>query len=143
MLLSRVKKFFREKARIFGVQVAFVYGSQVGGLPRKDSDLDIAVIFKNEALPDEIIFKILSDISLSLSEETGKNVDVILIYRDFRKPMLYYNAIVQGSPVYIDDYEAFLGLRNEAIAQMEDFSIFGTQWQLSLTKEKLRDLGHA
>ena len=113
------------------------------GLPRKDSDLDIAVIFKNEALDDEIIFGILSDISLSLSEETHKNVDVIAIYPDFRKPMLYYNAIVQGIPVYIDDYEAFRSLRNEAISQMEDFSIFGTQWQISLAREKLRDLGHA
>ncbi len=143
MLLSRVEKFFREKAHIFGVQVAFVYGSQARGLPRQDSDLDIAVIFKNEALCDEITFDLLSDISLSLSEETDKNVDVIPIYRDFQKPMLYYNAIVQGTPVYIDDYEAFLSLRNEAIAQMEDFSIFGTQWQVSLAREKLRDLSHA
>lgn len=141
--MDLLKKFFVEKADIYSVQFAFLYGSQAHGLPREDSDVDIAVVLKDESLSEERTFSILSAISLSLSKAAGRNVDVMLIYRDFRKPTLYYNAIIQGTPIYVCDYEAFSTLRNEAISQMEDFNIFGTQWQLSVAKEKLREISRA
>jgi hypothetical protein len=57
--------------------------------------------------------------------------------------MLYYNAIVLGIPVFIRDQNRYAALLNEAIFQMEDFSMFGTQWQLEIAEKNLEELRHA
>jgi hypothetical protein len=70
-------------------------------------------------------------------------VNVIPIFSDFRKPMLYYNAIVRGIPVFIKDYSRYVQWVNEALHQMEDFGIFGRQWQIALTRNNLEEIRHA
>ena len=62
---------------------------------------------------------------------------------DFRKPFLYYNVIVLGKPLYIENYDKYIVLRNEAMFQMEDFSIFGEKWMFETAKNKLRDIINA
>lgn len=131
-----LKAFFKERA--YNIDMAFLYGSWTGGFPTKDSDVDLAILFKE--LSDDEIFKTITEISYNLSLRIKKEVNVLPIYRDFRKPFLYYNAIVLGIPVYIKDFEEYVSLKNEAIYQMEDFGIFGTKWQLELTHKNLEKL---
>ncbi len=122
--------------------MAFLYGSRSRGIPRPDSDIDLAVVFKDEGLSTEKIFQRLTAMSASLSELTGLEVSLIPIYPDFRKPMLYYNAIVLGIPVFLQDPAQYIRLRNEAILQMEDFQIFGPEWSISITRRNLEVLNH-
>jgi hypothetical protein len=68
----------------------------------------------------------------------SREVNIIPIFEDFRKPMLYYNAIVLGEPLLIRDEARYLDLRMSAIAQMEDFSVFGVPWQLEITERTMR-----
>jgi len=82
------------------VQNAFLYGSWAGGLRRQDSDIDVAILFQDKPSDDELFDRLVS-ISLSLSEDIGLDVNVIPLFTDFRKPLLYYNAIVLGLPLYI------------------------------------------
>jgi hypothetical protein len=62
---------------------------------------------------------------------------------DFRKPLLYYNAIVQGEPIYIKNFESYIEIKNEALYQMEDYSIFGLPWQIEMAERNLQELRHA
>lgn len=142
-LILTLKTFFKEKADYLGVEMVFLYGSWARGYPRDDSDVDIALIFSKEPSFEEEIFKALTDISCEVSIKVGKEVNIILIDKDFRKPMLYYNAIVLGVPLYIKRFERYVVLKNQAIAQMEDFSLFGIDWQLKATKRNLETLPHA
>lgn len=142
-LILTLKTFFKEKADFFGVEIAFLYGSWARGYPRDDSDVDIALIFSKEPSFEEEIFKVLTDISFELSIKMGKEVNIICIDEDFRKPMLYYNAIVLGVSLYTKHFERYVALKNQAIAQMEDFSLFGVDWQLKATKKNLEALEHA
>lgn len=121
--------------------MAFLYGSWARGLPRPDSDMDIALVF-TEDLSSEKAFQWITDISLSLSSQLNIEVNIIEIYKDFRKPMLYYNAIVLGVPLYIEDFGRYIRLKNEAIYQMEDYSIFGINWQHEVTRKNLEALRH-
>lgn len=57
--------------------------------------------------------------------------------------MLYYNAIVLGILVFTRDQTRCAALLHEAIFQMEDFSIFGTGWQLEVAKKNTKELTHA
>jgi hypothetical protein len=96
-----------------------------------------------ETPSDDESFKRITEISLLLSRKLDLEVNIIQIYEDFRRPMLYYNAIVLGIPVYIRNFERYIMLRNEAIYQMEDFSILGLKWQHEVALKNLEDLEHA
>lgn len=138
IIISKLKEFFNEKASQYKVDMAFLYGSWASGFPHIDSDIDLAAVFSSKIESDEDRFSLLTDISYSLSKILNPDVNVISVYKDFRHPMLYYNAIVLGIPIFIKNNEKFIDLKIEAISQMEDFSIFGISWQLEVAKKNLR-----
>lgn len=141
-LLNKLKGFFNAKAAEYEVDLAFLYGSWARGYPRVDSDVDLAVIFSNKLSSENQIFYILNELCVAIAEEIRKEVNVLPIFPDFRKPMLYYNAMVLGKPVYIRSTEKYAQFFVEAINQMEDFSIFGTKWQLCAASKNLEEVKH-
>ena len=142
-IIEDVKNYFKEKAESFSIEMVFLYGSWARGFPGQDSDIDIAVVFTKEPSSEDDLFEILTAISLDISKKIGLETDVIPVYKDFRKPMLYYNAIVLGVPVFLNNSDRYIDLKNEAIYQMEDFSIFGLNWQLEIAKKNMEELNRA
>lgn len=142
-IIRLLENFSKEKAQLYGLEMAFLFGSWAKGFPKEDSDIDIALVFTEEPFPEDELFRYINDISLSLSKELGLEMNIIPIRPDFREPMLYYNAIVLGIPVFIRDYDRYISLKNEAIFQMEDFSLFGIEWQLKIARKNLEGLKHA
>ena len=142
-ILTLLKTFFEETASVYKIEMAFLYGSWARGFPKSFSDVDVAIVFLEEPGTEDETFTIITDISLVLGKKLRLDVNVIPIYSDFRKPMLYYNAIVLGIPVFIGNQDRYIFLRNQAIFQMEDFTLFGTNWQLEIAKKNLEDIKHA
>ncbi len=141
-LMTIIESFFRREAERFRVQAAVLYGSWAGGFPRRDSDVDVAVVFEDEP-DDDAAYRRLMDMSLLLSDLTGREVNILPIDRNFRKPMLYYNALVQGVPVYRMRDDDIIRLRKRAIDEMEDFCLFGLQWQTEIARRNLEALKNA
>jgi predicted nucleotidyltransferase len=139
---SIIESFFRREAERFSVRAAVLYGSRAGGFPRRDSDVDVAVVFEDEP-DDNTAYRRLMDMSLLLSDLVGREVNMISIDRDFRKPMLYYNALVQGVCVYQKNDDDIIRLRKRAIDEMEDFSLFGLHWQAEIARRNLEALKNA
>jgi len=137
-----IEDFFRKEAGRFRVKVAVLYGSWAGGIPRPDSDVDLAVVFEDEP-DDDAAYRRLMDMSMLLSNLVGREVNMIPIDNDFRKPMLYYNAIVGGVPVYRKRTGDIIRLRKRAIDEMEDFSLFGLHWQAEVAWRNLEALKDA
>lgn len=142
-LIRKLKSFFDGNAGRYSIDMAFLYGSWAKGFPKETSDVDIAVFFYPEKDSEDEEFNMITDISLQLSEIIRKEINIISIHTDFRKPMLYYNAIVLSQPIYIKNTERYISLKNEVIYQMEDFSIFGIGWQLLIAKGSIRRLRNA
>ena len=142
-IIKQLKFYFENNADRHGLEMAFLYGSWAKGVPRPDSDIDLAILFSPEPSTDDESYERLTDISLFLSTELRKEVNIIQIHEDFRKPMLYYNAIVLGSPVFIKNCDRYVRLKNEALYQMEDFGIFGTNWQYMAATKNLEALKNA
>ena len=142
-MIYRLKDYFHRNAGLYGVDMAFLFGSRVAGFPRQDSDVDIGIVFDVFLNCDKELFEIITKISLTLSSELEADANVVPIYEDFRNPMLYYNIIVKGVLIWTRDYARYLQLRNEAVYQMEDFGIFGKKWQIEITNKNLAALGHA
>jgi predicted nucleotidyltransferase len=142
-MVGQLKDFFMANAACFGIEIAFLYGSWAIGFSREDSDIDLALIFSKESPSDVESFKPITKISYLLTRELNREVSIIQIYWDFRKPMLYYNAIISGVPLYIKDFDRYVRLKNQAIYQMEDFSIFGLNWQYEVAVKNMEALRHA
>lgn len=142
-IIEQLKGFFIENAACFEIEMAFLYGSWATGFQREDSDIDLALIFFKEPSSDDEFFNSIVKISYLLTKELNREVNIIQIYRDFRKPMLYYNAIISGMLLYAKDFDGYVGLKNQAIYQMEDFSIFGLKWQYEVAIKNLEALRHA
>jgi len=142
-ILTLLKTFFEESASAYKIEMAFLYGSWARWFPKSFSDVDVAIVFSEEPGTEDEAFTIITDISLVLGKKLKLDVNVIPIYSDFRKPMLYYNAIVLGMPVFIGNQDRYISLKNQAIFQMEDFTLFGTKWQLEIAKKNLEDIKHA
>jgi len=138
-----LEKFFKEKYSGFGLKFAFLYGSRAIGMAKDNSDIDIAILFEDSSLNEAELFDRVMDISYSLSGLMGIDVDIIVIDMDFSRPMLFYNAIVLGIPLLITNESEYIKLREEAIYHMEDFKLFGLQWQRMLIEKNLGALKHA
>jgi predicted nucleotidyltransferase len=139
-LLAILREFFEGEAENLGVMEAFLFGSWAKDRARPDSDIDIAVLFEDEGLSDDEMFDRLDFLTMRLGETLPSDVTVIPLYRDFRRPALYYNAIVKGIPVYVKDPMEHARLVNDALYHMEDFEMFGTQWQLAIARQNLEGL---
>lgn len=137
-LILNLKSFFSENYIKYYIDIAFLYGSWAGGYPRKDSDIDLAVLFSKDIKEEQEKFFLITDISYDLEKKIKREVNIISISWEFTHPMLYYNAIVLGVPIFVKDPDRYLDLKLESLFQMEDFQIFGTKWQYRVAQNLLR-----
>lgn len=141
-IIQVLKAYFQQRAVFFNINLAFLYGSWATGHPMGESDIDVAVLSDKE-MDEDTAFDIVSKISLELTEQLRKETNVLYIDIELSKPMLHYNAIVHGIPVFIRDFEQYVDLRLKAISMMEDFSLFGTKWQAEIARKRLEAISHA
>jgi predicted nucleotidyltransferase len=135
------KKYFRDNAVKYGIEMAFLFGSYAVGFEKKESDIDIAVKLGGAIESDrDITFGVITDLSYDLSRISGREVSIIFIDKEFSKPMLFYNAIIHGIPLFISDKENYISLAIRALNEMEDFRIFGLKWQLEMSEKKLSEV---
>jgi len=141
-MIQVLRDYFQRRADFFNIDLAFLYGSYASGHPVDESDIDVAVLSSKE-LDEDTAFDIVSSISLDLTEQLKRDTNVLYIDTELSKPMLHYNAIVHGVPVFIKDFEQYVDIRLKAISIMEDFSLFGTKWQAEIVKRRLEALNRA
>ncbi|MDO8748141.1 MAG: nucleotidyltransferase domain-containing protein [Candidatus Omnitrophota bacterium] len=139
-IVSKLSAFFLEKAEQFDLEMVFLYGSFAGGYPKIESDIDLGILFGQRVKDLFKIHSLITDISYKLTPELKKEVNIVNINPDFDHPMLYYNIIIFGLPLYIKDNDKFLSLRLEALFQMEDFRIFGVKWQNDVSRKIMREV---
>lgn len=142
-IIQLLKDCFSRNSSLYHIEIAFLYGSWSRGLPHKDSDIDLALLFSEPAENEDIIFESINNISFDLSIKMGKEVNIIDIKEGFPYPMLYYNAIIFGIPIYVKNNDLLISLRLEAIRQMEDFKVFGIPWQQEVAQKLLKEMTHA
>jgi len=138
-IVSLLKDFFQVRADSYQIDMAFLYGSRVGGYPRDGSDVDVAALFMPDQRNEDAIFDRVTEISFSLSGILGKDVNLLVLDRDFKKPMLQYNAVVLGIPVFTRNFDSYIDFYLESLHQMEDFSLFGIGWQLTISEKRLKE----
>jgi len=141
-ILAVLKKYFQENADKYHVDLAFLFGSFAMGFVKEESDIDVAVVFSREIEDEGKVSEWTAEISLEIASRVGKEVDVLPINDPSRKPMVYYNAVVLGTPVYVRDKTRYIQVYNQALFQMNDFEIFGSRFQFEAARNVLRRIQH-
>ncbi len=137
--IELIEEIVKNNAKNWKIRAFFLFGSTATGLDSETSDIDVAVIFEpevEERKKSEIIKDIKRQIFISLNRE----VDVVEIDERFSKPILFYNAIVNGIPIFISDEELYKRLVLRAICEMEDFSSIGLKWKVESCKKMLTEV---
>ncbi len=142
-MVQLLTDYFKKKSSVYHIEMVFLYGSWAIGYPRQDSDIDLAILFSFHIKNEDSLFELMNSISYELSIELSKEVNIIPLKEDFPHPMLYYNAIILGIPLYINNRESLTKIKLEAIKQMEDFKIFGIPWQQEVARNILKEISHA
>jgi len=141
-LARTLESFFQREAKRLGIEAAFLVGSHAALTARPDSDVDVALLFCDETDP-RALFDRTNEIAVELGRESRAQIDMIVLDPDLSRPMLAYNCIVRGIPLYLRDPASLPALRNEAIRQMEDFCVFGVGWQIEAARRNLEIPRHA
>lgn len=139
-IINCLSAYFQAKAETYLIEAAFLFGSFARGQAKIKSDIDIAIVFSCGDEAEAAMFKAANDITLELSEQFAAEVNILPIFKSFRCPMLYFNAIVLGRPVYVKDKSHYASIFNQAIFQMNDFSLFGTNFQIMAAKKNLGEV---
>ncbi|MCL4477544.1 MAG: nucleotidyltransferase domain-containing protein [Deltaproteobacteria bacterium] len=140
-ILDILKTYFKTNAEKYGIKLAFLYGSYAHHNQTEQSDIDVALVFEEDKAKDKKnLFEVITDISIATGKLTGKDVEIIFIDSDFSKPLLYYNAIVHGKPLFVGDANCYIDYFLRAIYEMEDFSSFGLKWQLDIANKRLEKI---
>lgn len=139
IVITKLRDYFRETAPRYCIEMVFLYGSWSSGYPKEESDIDLGVLFDsiNEGAR---IHSLITSIAYTLTLEIKKDVNIVNINPGFDHPMLYYNIIALGLPLYIKDNDRFLNLKLEALFQMEDFQLFGIKWQYDVARKIMREV---
>jgi len=124
-MINLLKTYFQS---LEDISFAFLFGSHARLKTFKESDVDIAVYFKEE-YSFERVKKIWSD----LEDLLKKEIDLITLNN--APPLIGYSAI-KGKDIVINDYTTYLNYMLRISQEAEDFSSFLLDmWKL---KEKLK-----
>jgi len=119
-MVEKLKEYFGSREDIC---FAFLFGSHVLGKTFQESDVDIAIYFK-EGYSFEPTKKIWGE----LEEILGKDVDLVVL--NTAPPLIGYTAI-RGKAIATNDYRMYLDYMLSVSQEAEDFREFVVDmWRL-------------
>ncbi|MGB9668707.1 MAG: type VII toxin-antitoxin system MntA family adenylyltransferase antitoxin [Thermosulfidibacteraceae bacterium] len=140
MIIERIREIIEKNREKWKLKALFLFGSIAYGLATDNSDIDIAITFDNLEIGEEEKEKIVKDIKKKITQETQREVDVVEIDENFSRPMLFYNAIINGIPIFVKDENWYKRMILRAICEMEDFSNMGEKWKRKSCEILLKDI---
>jgi uncharacterized protein len=107
--LSILKEFFKDRGDII---MAFLFGSVAKGKSMKESDIDIAVYFKN--YDEKLVFKTWND----LEDLLKKDVDLVVL--NIANATIAWEAL-RGKKIVVNDENFYLNYMLNVSMEAEDF----------------------
>jgi predicted nucleotidyltransferase len=112
-VVEKLKGYFESREDIC---FAFLFGSHVLGKTFQESDIDVAIYFK-----DGYSFNSTKKIWGELEEILGKDVDLVVL--NTAPPLIGYTAM-RGKSIAINDYRVYLDYMLSVSQEAEDFREF-------------------
>ncbi len=114
-MVGRLNQYFSPRKDIL---FAFLFGSHTKGKTYRESDMDIAIYFK-----EGYSFESIKEIWRELEDLFKKDVDLVVLNT---APPLIGHAAIRGKAIAINDYRAYLDYMLSISQEAEDFREFYT-----------------
>lgn len=133
-IVERLRKYFIKRKDIL---FAFLFGSHVRSESFRESDIDIAIYFK-----EEYSYESVKKTWRELEELLKKDLDIVVL--NTASPLIGYTAI-RGKAIAINDYSAYLDYMLSISQEAEDFKeaftdMFSLREKLRSNRGKQNDL---
>ena len=120
---KQIKGKIKQVAEKYSLADVYLFGSQISGFAREDSDIDIAVRFEG-GLPDasirgKLYGNIFSDLLLCFG---GAKID--LIFLDEAPLHFQFKVINEGKLVYYEDFENSMNFQEKTANFYRDYKYF-------------------
>lgn len=96
----KIPQFDKQIFRNFNIKLAYLFGSRAKGNTAKESDFDIAVLFKNSPA-DLLALKELTFLSLELDKFIPGKLDIVSL--NDAPLLLKYEVVAHGQVLYCED----------------------------------------
>ncbi|SRR3989344_4757667 len=107
-----LENIIKEISKLKYVSCIFLFGSQVNGKPRKDSDIDIAVLAKNAS--EKEILKILG--------YSNEKIDISIFSR--LPVIIQFRILKEGKIIFCRDEKHLRDIKVEVFRKYLDYSYF-------------------
>jgi predicted nucleotidyltransferase len=98
------------------VLAAVVFGSAAAGRLRSESDIDLALLFAEDGLPDALA---ALELRAALEQRVGRDVDLIILNQ--ASPILAFQAVKKGQVIVCKDARAYQLYVVRLISEYADF----------------------
>lgn len=116
------------------VLAAIVFGSAAAGRLRPESDIDLALLFAEGGMPDELA---ALELRGELEQRAARDVDLIVLNR--APTVLAFQAVKKGQLIFCRDPRAFERYAVRLISEYADFKIIRRPIEEAVLKRRIYD----
>lgn len=115
-IFERTKEELKEIIKDYPIDFVIIFGSLIRGNFRDDSDIDIAV-----HLNKDLDFLEIGDMVSRLETKLERNIDIVILNKlYYEDPILAFEIISKGFPVYVIDREKFVDFKYKTFIEYMD-----------------------
>lgn len=117
-----------------GIAAAVLFGSQATQQANLESDIDIALLYDANSIPDGME---LLQFKQDLSDQMQQDVDIIVLNE--ASPIIAMQAIKHGVPLFLRDKKAYDRFEIKLITDYADVKYMRKPFEENILKRKLHD----
>lgn len=130
MILQLYPKIVQSVAQMPGISACWLFGSQALGHARPDSDVDIALLFTHDQVPD---FMALMSKQEELARILEKKVDLVCL--NDAGPIIGKQVLDKGKVLKVFEEDTFLRYRMTNISMYEDLKRVRAPYEKKLIED--------
>jgi uncharacterized protein len=102
------------------IAVVYLFGSQARGEARPDSDLDLALVYRDRRRSSEVHDRIAAHLAVEAAKATGiDRVDVIDL--EAQGPIFCHRVLLEGRRIHVADEARRVDFESDALVRAFDF----------------------
>ena len=115
-IFEKTKEELKEIIKDYPVDFVIIFGSLIRGNFRDDSDIDIAI-----NLNKDLDFLEIGDMVSRLEAKLERDIDLVILNNlYYEDPVLAFEIISKGLPVYVVDREKFIDFKYKTFIEYMD-----------------------
>lgn len=117
-----------------GIAAALLFGSQASENANQESDIDIALLYNAQCVPDGLE---LLQYKQDLSDQMEQDVDIVVLNE--ASPIIAMQTIKHGVPLFLRDKKAYDKFEIKLITDYADIKYLRDPFERNILKRKLYD----